>query len=77
METLTRQPPTVVTFRPADKYNTDASLTIVADIRRRYDLLEIVNGVEIYRITGARAPDLETGSEKRPDGERLGGERDQ
>jgi hypothetical protein len=65
MTTLTRRPPTIVTFRPADKYNTDASLAIMADIRRRYALLEVVGGVEIYRFTSARMSDeVETSSEE-------------
>ena len=46
---MERQPPKVVTFRPADKFNTDASLAIMADVRARYDLVRELHGVEIYK----------------------------
>jgi hypothetical protein len=37
----------------------------MADIRRRYALLEVVGGVEIYRFTSARMSDeVETSSEE-------------
>jgi hypothetical protein len=46
---LERQPPKLVTFRPADKFNTDASLALMAEVRARYELVEVLYGVEIYR----------------------------
>jgi hypothetical protein len=50
LDRLRRQPPRVITFRPADKYNTSASHAIMRYVRSRYDLVEDVGGVEVYRI---------------------------
>jgi hypothetical protein len=46
---LSGSPPRIVTFRPDDKYNTAASRTIMADVRSRYDLLDRLGGLEVYR----------------------------
>jgi hypothetical protein len=60
LTTLVDDPPVIVTFRPDDKYNTAASQRIAQHVRGAYDLLETVDGVEVYRL---RATGIE---EERP-----------
>jgi hypothetical protein len=56
MTRLTHDPPAVVTFRPDDKYNTWASRAIMEDVRSRYDRIEDLGGVEVYKIRPVPAP---------------------
>jgi hypothetical protein len=56
MTRLKDDPPAVVTFRPADKYNTWASRAIIEDVRSRYDRIEDLGGVEVYRIRPSLGP---------------------
>ena len=60
LTTLVDDPPVIVTFRPDDKYNTAASQRIAEHVRGAYDLLETIDGVEVYRL---RASGIE---EERP-----------
>jgi hypothetical protein len=57
LDVLQRQPPAVVTYRPADKYNTDASRRIMAAVQSHYERFDTIAGVEFYRplhhVTGA------------------------
>lgn len=57
---LSSEPPVVITFRPDDKYNTPASLQIMEQVRRHYDHVETIAGIEVYRhrpASVARADD--------------------
>jgi hypothetical protein len=49
LDVLRRRPPAVVTYRPADKYNTDASRRIMAAVRSHYERFNTIEGVELYR----------------------------
>jgi hypothetical protein len=49
LDALERQPPAVVTYRPADKYNTDASRRIMAAVQSHYERFNTIEGVELYR----------------------------
>jgi hypothetical protein len=49
LDVLKRQPPAVVTYRPADKYNTDGSRQIMATVLSSYDRFDTIAGVELYR----------------------------
>ena len=49
MDALTSHPPAVVTYRPDDKYNTEASRAIMERIRATYDRLDPIGGFEVYR----------------------------
>ncbi len=49
VDALKRQPPAVVTYRPADKYNTDASRRIMAAVHSHYERFNTIEGVELYR----------------------------
>jgi hypothetical protein len=42
--------PRVITYRPADKYNTEASRAILERVRSRYDRVDTIGGVEVYRL---------------------------
>jgi len=48
LDELARHPPMMVTFRPADKFNTAASAAIMQMVRARYRLTASIGGVEIY-----------------------------
>jgi len=50
LDRLRRNPPAVVTFRPADQYNTWASSAIMEYVRKHYERVNSVSGVEIYRV---------------------------
>jgi hypothetical protein len=50
MDLMTTQPPTVVTFRPKDKYNTPASWRIIEEVRARYDFIATIGEIEVYRL---------------------------
>jgi hypothetical protein len=50
IDELTAHPPRLVLFRPADKYNTDASRQVMDVVRSRYDRLQTIEGLEIYRL---------------------------
>jgi len=49
-ETLRRDPPALVIFRPNDPYHTDYADRIIAFVRARYEPLAPRGGFEIYRI---------------------------
>jgi hypothetical protein len=49
LDALEHHPPAVVTYRPADKYNTDASREIMAAVQSRYERFNTIDGVELYR----------------------------
>jgi hypothetical protein len=53
LDVLLHQPPSIVTFRPDDKYNTDASMRIMNVVRNRYERIETIGGVEVYRLRGS------------------------
>jgi hypothetical protein len=50
IDALTQRPPLLVTYRPDDKYNTEASRAIMEHIRGAYDRLETISGFEVYRL---------------------------
>jgi hypothetical protein len=54
LDRLRRNPPAVVTFRPADQYNTWASSAIMEYVRKHYERVSSVSGVEIYRVRQQR-----------------------
>ena len=56
LDRLASRPPPLVTFRPDDKYNTAASQRIMEIVRARYDLLETIGGVEVYRLKQSQDP---------------------
>jgi hypothetical protein len=49
LDVLTNRPPRVVTYRPDDKYNTEASRRIMEYVHTRYDRFDTIAGVELYR----------------------------
>ena len=49
LDALEHRPPAVVTYRPADKYNTEASRRIMAAVLTRYERFNTIDGVELYR----------------------------
>ena len=59
VETLTRHPPRVVSYRPADKYNTEASQQIMAYVGRHYERFDTIAGVELYRRPLSRETEAE------------------
>ena len=48
LDRLQAEPPRLVTFRPADQYNTWSSRTLMEYVRKHYDRIDIVGGVEVY-----------------------------
>jgi hypothetical protein len=50
IDLITTRPPTLVTFRPDDKYNTAASWRIMDRVRATYDRIATVGQFEVYRI---------------------------
>jgi hypothetical protein len=56
LETLRRQPPRVVTYRPDDKYNTPASRRIMESVNATYERYDTIAGVELYRPRRAAHP---------------------
>ena len=50
LETLARHPPRVVSYRPADKSNTEASRRIMEYVRGNYEQFDAIAGVELYRL---------------------------
>ena len=50
LDRLRTDPPRLVTFRPADQYNTWSSLALMEYIRKHYDRIDIVGGVEVYLL---------------------------
>jgi hypothetical protein len=54
VDTLARHPPRVVSYRPADKYNTEASQQIMAYVGRNYERFDTIAGVELYRLPLSR-----------------------
>jgi hypothetical protein len=49
---LEENPPQLVFYRPDDIYNTAPVRRLMADLRRRYSLLETAGGFEIYLLDG-------------------------
>jgi len=49
LDELSRHPPVMVTFRPADKFNTAASAAIMQMVRSRYHHTASIGGVEVYQ----------------------------
>lgn len=47
---LASEPPRLVFYKPDDKYNTASSQEIAGWVRQRYELLEKLDGFEIYRL---------------------------
>ena len=47
--TLAERPPRLITYRPSDKYNTEASHRIMEYVRSTYDRLDTVGDFEVYR----------------------------
>ncbi len=50
MRDLADRPPRLVTYRPEDKYNDDASRVIMDYVRSRYEHFDTIGGVELYRL---------------------------
>jgi hypothetical protein len=50
MERLAADPPVLVLFRPTDKYNNFASTQVMDFVRKRYDHIDTVNGLDVYRL---------------------------
>jgi len=50
LDRLRTEPPRLVTFRPADQYNTWSSRAVMEYIRKRYDRIDVVGGVEVYLL---------------------------
>lgn len=53
LDVLRQRPPRVVAFRPADKYNTEASHAIMRQVRSTYVRVATIDGVELYRPAAA------------------------
>jgi hypothetical protein len=49
---IQREAPPVITFRPEDKYTTDATRAIMDQVRTQYALVATIDGVEVYRLRG-------------------------
>jgi len=49
LRVLREKPPSLITFRPDDKYNTPLSLRIMDDVRRSYERVDTIGGIELYR----------------------------
>jgi len=50
VQILERESPQILTVRPADKYYTPASRVVVERVRSRYERLETIGGVDVYRL---------------------------
>ena len=50
LDRLRIEPPRLVTFRPADQYNTWSSRAVMEYVRKHYDRIDTVGGVEIYLL---------------------------
>jgi hypothetical protein len=48
IDRLDRATPRVVLFRPADKYNNDASARLIDVVRQRYIKIDTIAGLEVY-----------------------------
>ena len=55
---LTRNPPTLVFYRPDDKYNTPLSARLMAALKIDYALIERRDGLEIYRHRNATSTNV-------------------
>jgi len=53
LDSLRTEPPRVVTFRPADQYNTWSSRALMEYVRKHYDRIDTVGGVEVYLVKRA------------------------
>ena len=49
LEVLINRPPRLVTYRPDDKYNTEASRNIMEHVRSTYERFDTIAGIELYR----------------------------
>jgi hypothetical protein len=50
LDRLRTEPPDLVTFRPADQYNTWSSHALMEYVRTHYDRIDTVGGVEVYLL---------------------------
>jgi hypothetical protein len=50
MAIIQREAPPLITFRPADKFTTDATRAIMARVRTQYAHVATIAGVEVYRL---------------------------
>jgi hypothetical protein len=50
VDTIRREAPRVITFRPGDKYNTGTTQTIMARVRPWYEKVATIDGVEVYLL---------------------------
>jgi len=50
LDRLRTEPPRLVTFRPADQYNTWSSRALMEYVREHYDRIDVVGGVEVYLL---------------------------
>jgi hypothetical protein len=54
---LAADPPSIVTFKSDDKYNTPLVLRAMDDIRRSYERFGVIDGIEVYRRRPGAAAD--------------------
>jgi hypothetical protein len=59
LDVLTDHPPGIVTYRPDDKYNTAASQRIMEYVHARYERIDTIAGVEVYRHRNIRRQEAE------------------
>jgi hypothetical protein len=50
LDRLRTEPPHLVTFRPADQYNNWSSQAVMEYVRKHYDRIDVVGGVEVYLL---------------------------
>jgi hypothetical protein len=53
LDRLQAEPPRLVTFRPADQYNTWSARALMDFVRTHYERIETVGGVEVYLVRKA------------------------
>ena len=54
IEIIRRDAPRIITFRPADKYNTATTQAIMARVRAEYQLVSTIGDVEVHRLAQSR-----------------------
>jgi predicted glycosyltransferase len=50
LDRLRTEPPHLVTFRPDDQYNNWSSRAVMEYVRKHYDRIDVVGGVEVYLL---------------------------
>jgi len=50
LDRLRTEPPRLVTFRPDDQYNNWSSRAVMEYVRKHYDRIDVVGGVEVYLL---------------------------